>query len=105
MVEVWVDEVKGHHIYVPCFTEVVVAGGCGAGAVACPKAGAVGGEEGVALAFEWGFAGDVADGVTGFLEPAAEVLFFCLALGVEEATESYDAVVREASVGGEDHVR
>lgn len=104
MVKTWIDEVKWHHLDVPDFAEVVVAGRCGAGAVACPEAGTIGGEEGVAFAFERGFAGDVEDGATGVLEPAAKVLLFGLALGMEEAAEGYDAVAGEASVGGEDHV-
>ena len=105
MVETWIDEVKRHHLDVPDFAEVGVAGGCGARAVACPEAGAVGGEEGIAFAFEWGFTGNVEDGVTGVVEPAAEVLLFGLAFGVEEAAEGYDAVAFEAGVGGENHVR
>ena len=105
VVEVWVDEVKGHDGTVPCFAEGAVAGGCGAGTVARPEAAAIGREEGVAFAFKWSGAGDIDDGVTGVLEPAAEVRLFCLTLGVEEAADGYDAVVLEAGVGGEDHVR
>jgi hypothetical protein len=72
--------------------------------VAGPEAGAVDGEESVAFAFEGDAAGDVKDRVAGGLEPAAEVLLFVLAFGVEEAAESYYSVVFETGVGGEDHV-
>ena len=81
-----------------------MAGGDGAWAVADPEAGAVGGEEGVAFAFEWRGAGGVEDGIACFSEPAAEVWLFALALGVEEAADGDGAVALEACVGGEDHV-
>ena len=76
----------------------------GAGTVADPEAAAVGCEECVAFAFEGSGAGNVDEGVTGLLEPAAEVRLFALALGVKEAADGDDAVVLEAGVGGEDHV-
>ena len=81
-----------------------MAGGVGAGAVANPEACAVGGEEGVAFAFEGRGAGGVDDCVAGELEPAAEMGLFALTLGVEEAADGDGAVALEACVGGEDHV-
>ena len=104
MVEAWVDEVKGDNLDVPDFAKKMMAGGGGAGTVACPEAGAVDGEESVTFAFEGDAAGDVKDRVAGVLEPAAEMFLFVLALGVEEAADGYHSVALKTGVGGEDHV-
>jgi hypothetical protein len=104
VVEARVDEVEGGDLDAPNFAERLMAGGDGAGAVANPEAGAVGGEEGVAFAFEGRGAGGVDDGVACFAEPAAEVRLFALALGMEEAADGNGAIALETGVGGEDHV-
>jgi hypothetical protein len=104
VVEAWVDEVKGDDLDVPDFAKEMMAGGGGTRTVAGPEPGTVCREESIAFAFEGETAGDVKDRVASVLEPAAEVLFFALALGIEEAAESNDAVALETCVGGEDHV-
>lgn len=104
VVETWIDEVKRDDLDVPDFAKEMMAGGGGAGTVAGPEAGAVGGEESVAFAFEGEAAGDVKDRVASVLEPATEVLLFVLTFGVEEAAEGYDSVALESGIGGKDHV-
>ena len=82
-----------------------MAGGVGAGTVADPETGAVGGEECVAFAFEGRGARRVDDVVAGELEPTTEVRLFALTLEVEEAADGDGAVALKACVGSEDHVR
>ena len=82
----------------------MMAGGGGAGTVACPEAGSRRRRRERRLRLRRGCAGDVENREAGLLEPAAEVLLFVLTLGVEEAADRYDSVALEAGVGGEDHV-
>ena len=81
-----------------------MAGGVGAGTVADPETGAVGGEECVAFAFKGRGAWCVDDFISGLREPAAEVRLFALPLWVKETADGDDTVVLKAGVGGEDHV-
>ena len=81
-----------------------MAGGVGAGTVADPETGAVGGEECVAFAFKGRGAWCVDDFISGLREPAVEVRLFALTLGVKEAADGDGAVAFKACVGGEDHV-
>src|SRR6516164_3222509 len=100
MVEARVDEVQRDNLDVPGAGKKMVALVGSTWAVAGPQTRAIRGEERIALSFKRYLAGNIEDGVASGVEPAAEVLLFSLALGVEEAAENDDAIVLKTSVGG-----
>ena len=105
VIEARVNEAQAGDLDVPKCRECAVACTVGAGAMADPEAGSIGGEEGVAFAFERGVAWQIDGVVAGLGEPAPEVRFFALTLGVQEAGHHDIFVTDEACVRGEDHVR
>lgn len=104
VVEAGINQPERNEVDIPGGGKQTVTGGGSTWAVADPEAGLTGGEQGVALAFEGGVAREIDGVVTVILEPATEVMFFGLALGMEEAADGHGAIEFEAGVGSEDHV-
>ena len=104
VVEAGVDKVERHDGKGPGLAEGAMARCRGTGAIACPEAAAISGEESVSFTFKGCGAGNVDESVVRLLEPATKMRLFALALGMEEAADGDDAVAFEAGIGGKDHI-